>query len=281
MKVALFSPYGVTHTESGVLYLVANYLLKSGAEVVQLRCDGAVPACGRDPLGAGGRPLGSCARCMAEQRALSQWCGAKTRDLSSLIVPDDVMQSAKWIAAVPGEDLGRAEFRGVNLWQVCEREIQRRLPNSTPTRLSAGEGTRTGEGRVVESQRAESLVRDLFTTFVHAAVAAERFITAYSPEISLVAGGDDVVTQAYVSQLRALETDGAAGEVAVFSYDQSSESVVIEARGGDGTEARYSTTLLLGGITAMRSDPRTWAPEVTAVVYEILTFLGFAPDRVV
>jgi hypothetical protein len=29
----------------------------------------------------------------------------------------------------------------------------------------------------------------------------------------------------------------------------------------------------------MRSDFRTWAPEVTAMVHEMLSFLGYAPDR--
>lgn len=40
MKLAIFSPYGSFHRESGLMYLVANYLDKQGGDVAQLRCDG-------------------------------------------------------------------------------------------------------------------------------------------------------------------------------------------------------------------------------------------------
>ena len=45
-------------------------------------------------------------------------------------------------------------------------------------------------------------------------------------------------------------------------------------------QTQYSTPLVLERITSMRSDPRTWGPEVTAMAHELLTFLGCAPDKV-
>jgi len=257
MKLALFSPYGLTYNESGLLYLVANYLLKAGADVVQLRCDGALSACGRDRTIEGDRNALSCSRCVAEQRALAQWATSKSRDLSSFLVADDVMQSSKWIASVHTADLARAEFRGVNLWDVCEQEFARRFPNSSLSTLSAKE---------------EQELRALYVSVVYAIVGSERFISMVTPTIHFIAGGDDALARAYINNARAQ-----GGDIVLFSYDPSEEAVVVQS---SETNLKYMTKLLLNGITSMRSDPRTWAPEVTALVHEILTYLRYAPERV-
>ncbi len=257
MKLALFSPYGLVHSEAGVLYLLANYLLKSGAEVVQLRCDGAFSACGRDSRIAGGRNVMSCARCIGEQRALAQWASTKSREMSSFLVSDDVVQSSKWLSSVRTPDLVRAEFRGVNLWSACADEFRARFPESVVTELSVQE---------------EECLRQLFIGYVHATVACERFISASVPDLHFVAGLTDPLARAYLKQAH-----NSSGDIAVFFYDTAEEAIIIESA---RTGARYATKLVLSGITSMRSDPRTWAPEMTAIVHEILTFLGFAPDRV-
>lgn len=257
MKLALFSPYGLVHSEAGVLYLIANYLLKSGADVVQLRCDGAFSVCGRDSKVAGGRNVMSCARCIGEQRALAQWASSKSREMSSFLVSDDVLQSSKWLSSVRTADLVRAEFRGVNLWGVCGDEFNARYPESVVAELAP---------------REEEFLRQLFLGYVHATVACERFIAGVTPDLHFVAGSADPLARAYTKQAYA-----SGGDVAMFFYDTTEEAIIVESA---RTGARYATKLLLNGITSMRNDPRTWAPEVTAIVHEILTFLGFAPDRV-
>jgi hypothetical protein len=257
MKLALFSPYGLTHSEAGLLYLVANYLLKSGADVTQLRCDGAFAVCGRDVKVGEGRNVMSCARCIGEQRALAHWASCKSKEISSFLVADDVLQSAKWLSWVSTADLLRAEFRGVNLWNVCAEEFTSRYPESSITELS---------------MREEECLRQLYIAYVHATVASERFIAGTAPSLHFVAGRLDPVSRAYLTQAQA-----GNGDVAIFFYDSMEEAIIVESV---RTGARYATKLLLNGITSMRNDPRTWAPEVTAIVHEILTFLGFAPERV-
>lgn len=257
MKLALFSPYGLSHSEAGLLYLVGNYLLKRGADVVQLRCDGAFGICGRDTKVPGGRNVMTCARCIGEQKSLASWISCKTKEVSSYLVSDDVVQSAKWLSSVKSCDLSRAEFRGVNLWSVCAGEFALRYPETSVSELSVAE---------------EASLRQLYTTYVHAVVAAERFITAASPTLHLVAGKQDPLARAYVSQAHA-----SGVEVGVFFCDTVEEGVVVESH---QTGERYVSPLVLHGITSMRSDPRTWAPEVTATVHEILTLLGCAPDRI-
>lgn len=257
MKLAIFSPYGLLHKESGILYLLSNYLGKSGAEVTQLRCDGALPACGRDPNGGAVRSPFQCARCLNEQHALSSWAGARMRDISSEIVTEDIVKASEWIQSVLIGDLERVEFRGVNLWSACRLEL-----------LSRWEDLQI---KALDSHQ-ELDVRTVYASYVRTAIASERFITAWKPTIAFVTAAQDPLASAFLAQARL-----AALDVAVFGYDAQEDSILVEYL---PTGETYETKLVLEGITTMRSDPRTWSPEVTSMVHEILTLLGCPPDKV-
>jgi hypothetical protein len=257
MKLAVFSPYGNFSREAGLLYLVTNYLLKSGADVTQLRCDGAFSSCARDQKHNWNRTLFSCARCISEQRSLAQWAAVKSKDVSSFILADDVLQSTKWIASVHRSELVRSEFRGISLWEICRDDFSVRFQTADILRLSGSE---------------EAHVRELFVSAVHALAAVDRFVSTVLPTIHLVVSSNDVLSNAYLAYLRSTRADAA-----LFSYDSAEESIAIESA---TSGARYNTKLMLDDITAMRSEPKTWSPEVTSIVHEMLTFLGLAPDKV-
>jgi hypothetical protein len=257
MKLAIFTPFGFLHRESGLLYLVANYLRKSGADVQQLRCDGALSVCGRDKRVPGGRSLFSCARCAGEQRRLADWAEARAAQLSSFATSEDKLQSAKWIASVKADDLQKAEFRGVNLFDVCRGEFLEQTGGASAAGLSSAD---------------EQALRLLYVAYVQGVVASERFLTQWAPSLTFMAGGDDSISSAYRLQVAAQGIDAA-----LFTYDSVAEAITVESlRSGEC----YSSKLILDGITSMRSDPRTWAPEVRAVVHEIMSFLGYAADRI-
>jgi hypothetical protein len=257
MKLALFSPYGSLHHEGGLIYLLANYLVKQGADVTQLRCDGALPACGRDKKHPSGRTPFSCLECVGEQKALASWAGVRARELSSFIAPDDLLTSAQWISSVSGGDLSRIEFRGVRLWHVCEDEFRSRWPVENMERLTAAQ---------------ERDLRGLYVAYVHATVSSERFIASWKPTLSFLTATSEPLANAYLSQIRRVQS-----EAAIFSYDAPTESIVVEAL---SSGERYSTPLLLPNIAEMRADPRTWAPELSAIVHEMLSFLGHGADIV-
>ncbi|MEY4669867.1 MAG: hypothetical protein RL518_2566 [Pseudomonadota bacterium] len=257
MKLAIFSPYGSFHRESGLMYLVANYLDKQGGDVVQVRCDGALPACGRDRKHQSGRTPFACLACMGEQKALAQWASIKGRDLSSYIVPDDALKSAQWISSIGKADLYRIEFRGVRLWDVCEKEFQTRWNIESLEKISSAQ---------------ERDLRALYVSYVHTVVSTERFLTSWKPSLNFVVGSSDPLAQAYLSQVRRAEKDAA-----IFTYDAAEESIVVQSlRSGE----RYTTTLIIPEATELRADPRTWAPELTAIVNEMLSFLGHGADLV-
>jgi|694.fasta_scaffold08705_15 hypothetical protein len=257
MKLAVFAPFGLMSREAGVMYLLANYLHKNGAEVMQLRCDGAQRACARDAVTPGFRTPFACAPCMSEQSALAQWAGVKSRSLSTLLGPEDVTQSRMWLAGLASDELFRAEFRGESLWQCCQEQFLSRWGLQGGQEISAEQ---------------EANLRDLFVAHIQVRVAAERFLSAVKPTLHFVAGGNEGASCAYL-----LEAKRAGGEVAVFGYDAETDSISVRS---SGAQTVYQTSLILEGITSMRNEPRTWAPEVTAIVHEMLSFLGCAPDRV-
>lgn len=257
MRLALFTPYGVSSNEVGLLYLVSNYLSRQGAQVALLRCDGAVPACARDRFSGIQRTPFQCSRCSNEQRALAAWGGIRIRDISAETHPDDIVTSSAWLHSVPVESLGRVEFRGVNLWAVCQGEFAQRWSDVDFSKLSTPQ---------------EQDLRSLFASYVRVVIASERFLAACKPTLVFTSAATDPFVAAYLTQVATIKA-----ETAVFSYDDSTQCVVVEAL---ATGERYVSNLVLESVSSMRPDPRTWGPEVTAVTHEILTFLGYPPDRV-
>lgn len=258
MKLAVIAPYGDYHRESGLIYLLANALTKRGGDVVQTRCDGALLACGRDQKHPGGkRTPFSCLHCISEQSALARWAEVRNRDLSTYLTPEDNAQSAQWVQTAKREELARLEFRGERVWDVCAQETSDRWALNSERDLTA------------EQERS---VRALFLGYIHAVVSSERFIAAFKPSLSFIAGGTDPVTRAYLSQARRAE-----GDVALFSYREEDDSIVISNLKHN---TQLTTTVVLSDITEMRSDYRTWAPELKAIVSEISSFLGYGEDLI-
>jgi hypothetical protein len=263
MKLLVFAPYGILYRQSSIMYLVANYLSKIGAETTVLQCDGAMRVCRRDFAGGqSGRTLTSCVACAGEQAALAGWASVKTTQLSKFIIADDVVQGSTWIAEVPASDLCRLEFKGESLWSACSGDIEKRFPQIAP------EGLRHDE---------ERYVRDLYATYIQAAVASERVLASVQPSITCVASAGDSLSRAFISQAQRTE-----GDVAIFSFDRGDEgsnngAVAVESlRGG----SRYTTTVAINDVTTMRMDPRSWGPEIMALVHDITTVLGYGPTAV-
>jgi hypothetical protein len=103
-------------------------------------------------------------------------------------------------------------------------------------------------------------------------VASERFFELFKPTLSFTTSSNDPLTCGFIAQAKA-----SGVSTVVFSYEPDDEVVVVYSPDG---QRRYQTSLILEGVASMRPDPRTWGPEVTSVVHEVLTFLGYAPDRV-
>lgn len=256
MKVALFVPHGAIQREVGVAYLLANYMAKVGADVIQLRCDGSSTVCGRDAAIGWRRSLSTCLRCEEEQKGLAEWAGLKARSLGSYLRPDEILQSSQWIGGLSHEELLRAEFRGANIFAMCEGTFKARFGRAIPDPQEVIEG---------------DFARSLLVAAVRTAAATDAFLTSFAPELAIVSGMGDVLEKACASRLESRQLP-----VATMRFDPTENVVVITS---SQREEAYVTRLLFEGVTRMRTDPRTWPAEIISVVHEIMTFLDYAPDR--
>jgi hypothetical protein len=161
------------------------------------------------------------------------------------------------MSSIVRAELDRIEFRGVRLWDVCAPTIEARLKTSKLSDLTSGD---------------ESIVRSMFVSYVYAVVASERFVASWKPTLSFAISSQDPTAHAYLSHIRRSD-----GDAAIFTFDPSSESIVVEMLSSGET---YTTALILPQVTEMRSDPRTWAPELAAIVNELLSFLGHGADLI-
>ena len=256
MKVALFVPYGNFRPEAGLIYLVANYLSKNGAEVTQLRCNGAFSKCARDEKENWSRSNSACLKCTGEQLRMSKWAGVRSVELSTFLHSDDVSQTFKWIHSLNAENLLRAEFRGMNVFALCKETFKARFGSEVPN---------------LNDPAQDQFLRDLSVSAVHACAANQRFISWHQPQLILSSGGGDYMTQSLMTVIAQSEID-----YGHFDFDKIQAATLVGAKGKGGT---YLTKLVIEGVESLRSDPRSWAPEITSVVHEILSFLGYGPDK--
>lgn len=255
MKVTLFVPHGAFLPESALPYLVGSLLRRNGVDVTQLRCNGCLARCMRDSSANWVRDFNFCLNCTGEQRALAKWSGASDVMLGSFLSPSDISESMRWAYSLNGEDLLRAEFRGTNVFSLCEDLFELRYKSVTPT-----------PGNVEQ----EEFVRQLFITAVHSHVAIERFLARHKPDLMLIASGTDVVGKVMLNLLNKLGLD-----YAHFEYDSEQSRVFVRPK--------ESGRVLLSSVTiqkldTLRSDSRSWPAEIVSGIHEILEFLGCSGD---
>lgn len=257
MKTAFFVPHGAIQREVGLAYLLANYMTKIGADVVQVRCDGASTVCGRDAAIGWRRGISTCLKCEEEQRRLGEWAGLKSKSIGGFLRPDEILQSAQWIGGLATEELLRAEFRGANLFSMVEGTFKARFGRALPN---------------FSEEIEEQFSRELLVSAVRSAAAVDAFLVSFAPELVVVSGMGDLLEKACLSRLESRKLP-----VAILRFDPAENVIVISS---SQREEAYVTRLLFEGVTRMRTDPRTWPPEISALVHEIMTFLQYSPDRV-
>lgn len=250
MKISVFVPFGSHSQESGLMYLLANYLKVTYPEVVQLRCNGMFSVCDRDVDESWSRGIRSCFACIADQRALSDWSSLPVQDFSAFLMPDDVRSTKSWIDTVAAENLMQAEYRGLPLFSLCKDSFANRF------------GAAPFEAR---NKSHEQFARKMLLSAARTCHAAEQFQNRFAPDLTIVSSGRDFISQSFVTVSRALKRD-----VSVFRWDVGSRSIHISH---PRIDKHIACELVPEGILGMRSDYKTWPAEVLSIVQGILGFL--------
>lgn len=256
MKIVVFAPYGSLSEESGIIYLLANYLKPIFGEVVQLQCNGVFSMCDRDAEQSWKRSIWTCFRCLSDQKKLRQWSMLDAQDLSTHILPEDIERTKRWVHALDVSELKGASFDGADIFSLCTGSFWNRFGVSEPD---------------LNNKNHEQVLRRFLLAASRAWIASERFHQTAAANMTFVAGGWDFITRAYTRQAKA----GGVG-VVLFKRDLSARAIqVIHPTNGK----ILSCECVIEGITNMRSDSKTWPYELVEIIEQILTFLEISDGQ--
>lgn len=256
MKTVILTPFGCASQETGLIYLIVNYLSQVHKEIVQLRCNGIFSLCERDFLTEWQRSFSACSECLAEQIRLAEWASIGVLDLSQYLTAEEAVNSKRWLASIDASNLERSRYKGINIYQLCRESVEKRLGISDTT---------------AHNKFHELTLRRLMLSAVRMLMATKRFNNQFHPDLALVAGGNDLITRSFVEQSQEQKK-----EVAVFSWNLGGHSITITHL---RTGRTFSCDLVLEGIAEIRKDFRSWPPEFLDIIDQVLAFLNIPASQ--
>ncbi len=256
MKLAVFTPFGTWSRETGVIYLLINYLEGIYPGILQLRCNGSMPCCALDAERNWKRNLDSCFNCIAEQDELAAWSRIHSADLSHYLTPDDVLGAKRWVVSLSDKDLMTAEFNGQKLFDVCAGLFKERF----------------GEGVLNLSHKTQAqFLRQLLLCAARMQIACDRFYKQAMLSHIFLTADSDYMTSMLFSRATLHNVTPVR-----FTWDLHTRTTNLKITSKD---TEYSCDLLLENVTTMRSDPSTWASELLDVIRDMVSYLGFSDTQ--
>ncbi len=256
MTIALLAPYGGLSQESGVMYLLANYLKESHTKVHQLQCNGVFSLCDRDGLQNWKRTLSSCLECSGEQRALAEWGSLEPIRLSEYLTPEIVQETKRTVLSKTPEQIWKMSWKGIELDKVLRGSFARRFGVAQPD---------------FRNKSHQYAVQRLGLSAMRMVVASQEFLKRADIESSFVASGDDFISASYCAA--AVQADA---YVTRFKWDLGSRVVRIYR----GEDPHYLTCeILLDSISSVRSEMSSWPDELIEMLDGIVRDLGFSEGQ--
>ncbi|MCB0333787.1 MAG: hypothetical protein KDD55_09835 [Bdellovibrionales bacterium] len=256
MTIALLAPYGGLSQESGVMYLLANYLKESHTKVSQLQCNGVFSLCDRDGLQNWRRTLTSCLECSHEQRALADWGGLEPIRLSEYISPEIVQETKRTVLSKSPEQIWKSHWKGISLEKVLRGSFARRFGVAHPD---------------FRNKSHQYAVQRLGLSAMRMIMASKQFLKKADLTCSFVASGDDFISASYCAVAQKVDA-----LVVRFKWDLGSRVVRIYC----GDDPRYQTCeILLDSISSVRSEVSSWPEELIVLLDGIVRELGLADSQ--
>lgn len=256
MRISFFAPFGKLAQESGLMHLLGTYILSganqnSGHEVRHLVCNGAYGCCDRDGENGWKRKIGQCASCTHEQRVFADSVGFEEDWLGSFLSPDDFVETARAIDAIPNSELLGLGLAGQPFFPLAEHSLRQRL----------------GTARIdIENLNHAKILRMHYLFVWQALLASKRFRAKVRPDLCLVAGGDEYLSRSLIAELRM-----AGVLVSTFKWRISERSVTV-AHPTSG--ATFASEFVLTEKGAFRSDIQTWPADIIQIASELAKFLN-------
>lgn len=251
MKVVVSTPLGQLSQETGLVYLLANYMSAASTELMNLRCNGIFSLCDRDSENGWRRTIDSCLKCTKEQTSLSDWAGFPSEDLSKYLPASEVERTKRWILTVPTSDLATTKFDDAVPFEMVKHLFRARFGQELP---------------VETNKQHEQFVRRAILSAARMTIAARRFLFAQKPNMVFITGARDFITDALGRESARIGLD-----TVLFRWNLDARAIAIHhPKNGKILQCELVTS----GVTQMRTDARTWPLEVVSTLDDILGFLG-------
>lgn len=256
MSLGIFSPYGRASGETGFLMVLARYLSRRGYGMVQLRCNGVLPTCGRDQLKAGGRQLMSCVECMNEQDQGTRWAELNTMDISGYFRPTDFLEHQRALSLCSIKELERFTADGVCVGEICASMMR----STTGGQEAASSDAMPDRGQ-----------RNILLQTARALNAFSRLTLEHAFDAFLTPAGDDF----YLKSLAAVaERRG----VRHFRFKWEAASLTMKITGAlSGQE--FKSNLFFDDVSAMRSNVESWPEEIQSQLKAVEMYLGITQQQ--
>ncbi len=256
MRIALLAPYGPLSQESGIIYLLGNYLSAIFPEVTQLTCNGVFSVCDRDSESNWKRGFDACLNCISDQAHLSRWSRVPAKNISPYLTPQIVENTARWLNELPTRSLLTAEFDKTNVYDLVKASFNRRFLVEQPD---------------LQNKQHELVLRRMLLSALRMNLAAANFNKEFKPDLIFVAGGKDLLTASFCASATRHSFDSIT-----FRWDMHNRCVNIQH---PRKAEPMSCDLLMEGISHMRPDQRTWPRELLSVIEDVLAYLEIEQNQ--
>lgn len=251
MQLLITAPYGSLHQETGVLYMLANYLTSQGVSVRQLRCNGLFAACDRDETHHWTRRLDSCQECMGEQVSLSLWSRTVVEEFSSHLTPSAAEESKKMISRTPNHALVDFVWEGVAIFPLIQNLFQARFGVKTPD---------------IGNRHQEQFSRKLLNVSSRMVSLAHVLCEKIGDTVMVSVDGDN-----FMSSAIRIAAEKKRVPLVLARWDASLRGVQFR---NTLNGKQLVTDVVVSSISNIRADCRTWPTEVVSVLEQIRYFLG-------
>lgn len=256
MSVLLVSPSGKRDPEVGLIYLMGRFLIGQGHHVSQLICNGVSVTCDRDADSHWRRGVHSCLTCMQEQKDLAQWGGIGAQRLSEGVDPTTVQESIRWIDGLPYEALWGASFKGVQLAELIRDTFELRFGVRAPD---------------LNNKQHERFLRTLLAVAARLHGGVVRSLQHKTPDMILLPANAGLIASIVAKAAH-------AQKVPVFAW-QSNLAKRCTTVHAEHSGQLHECPLVIEDVLALRSDIKTWSPDLLSILKVTEEFLGLACQR--
>ena len=250
MKVLMYVPYATFSPESGLMFLLANYIQSSGNEVAATLCDGVFRVCQRDSDARWQRGVHNCLFCVKEQRSLMEWAQIRPIALSQFVSASGFQTLERSLSKLGAAELLQWRSCGMEVGKLCGATLRERFGVENFDQPDAAD---------------HNTLRSVVASAALNIEACSAMLSAEHPQLVFIASGEDLLS-AGVSEL----CRGRKIDAAIFRWDVTQRCIAVHR---SATNSTFSSEFMVSDLSEIRPSVSTWSDHVIHMVEEILHFL--------